>query len=183
MSFWFFCRTRGKTCSVDSTSSPCFHQRAALLGRGKTGGKAHSTLGNAASAKINISNCDLVSELKDNIWYVSQLLARTIIQILDCIRYSIRYSHERCKLLPHVGLYWHKGSKHRGAGVVQRLIYLSHPYSRHSPRYNPPGNGKNHIHLLTCLRICGYWHHSWVLIINITEACIIFEMSVKSSAE
>lgn len=55
LSFYFFCRTRGKTCSGDSTSSPCFHQTAALLVRGKSGGKAHSTLGNAASAKINIS--------------------------------------------------------------------------------------------------------------------------------
>lgn len=53
LSSYFFCHTRGKTCSGDSTSSPCFHQMAALLVRGKSGGKAHSILGNAASAKIN----------------------------------------------------------------------------------------------------------------------------------
>lgn len=50
----FFCHTHDRTCSGGSTSSPCSRQRGALLVQGKTCGKAHSILGNAASAKVNV---------------------------------------------------------------------------------------------------------------------------------
>lgn len=47
----FSCHTHGRTCSDDSTSFPYSPQRGALLDQGKTGGRAHSMLGNTASAK------------------------------------------------------------------------------------------------------------------------------------
>lgn len=48
----FSCHKHGKTCNDDSTSFPCSPRMAALLVQGKTGGKAHSKLGSATSAKI-----------------------------------------------------------------------------------------------------------------------------------
>lgn len=49
----FFCHIYGSTCSGDSTSSP---QRDAPLAQGKTGGRAHSTPGSTAFARIGTDN-------------------------------------------------------------------------------------------------------------------------------
>lgn len=114
----FFCRTRDKTCSGGNTSSPCSRRKVAPPAQDKTDGKAHSTLGKTASAK---SQND-----KERFHF-------------HCPHSLIDVSWVHQKLLPHVDLYWHKGSKHRVAWAGQRSICLSHPYSRHSPECSPPG--------------------------------------------